>query len=328
MDNLKNDIIDINSIIYFLINQETKGIREIKYKDFIYHINKLSFKPENMSLKEKIDVAIFTANTKELDAFNRILAFRTADTVEYKNLNGLRIWKTTIDRKNKPPLTIAITMIEKAGNISCSLGVMRLLDYFDVKFSILSGIAAGLKNKYSVVFSEGVVDYEHQRLEPENIIYRPEPLLINTTISKSIPFFQERKLDVKSRLIEMVRNHPEYDSTEFDIEQLKNFNLEYGIIASGEKLLADDLTLQKLSKLILIKKGIIAGEMEGSGFSHACNEFSVPWLVIKGISDNGGDDKNEEINKKYQFVAALSSAIATIKYLQLDYRTKEDFDDF
>lgn len=321
------NILEIKSIAYFLKNENKKEVRNIKYKDLLYKFNSLSMEKQNFNIKEKIDIAIFTANTKELDAFNRLLRFRDEDTKEYKNINGLRVWKSTIERKNKPNLTLIITMIGKAGNISCSLGCMRVLDFFDVKFSMLCGITAGLITKYSVVFSEGVVDYEHQRLEPGKITYRPEPIMINTDIAKNIPFFLEKQNYVKTELINLVKVHPEFDTKDFDINQLKSFSLEFGIIASGEKLLADNLTLNELSVMIPIEKGIIAGEMEGSGFSHACNEFKVPWIVIKGISDNGGNDKNE-INKKYQFIAALGSALSAIYYLKTEYRSVEDYDVF
>lgn len=322
--NLNDHIIDIKSIVHFLTIQNKQPIRELKYKDFLHKFHQI---PKNMNTdKEKVDVAIFVSNIMELNAFNDILHFKKSSSREYKNINGLRIWNTCIKRKDKDALNIIITCIGEAGNISCSLACMRIFDFFDIKFAVLSGITAGLKARYSVIFSDGIVDYEHQRLEPTQITYRPEPIMVSREIKRSTTYYIDRLELFKNEAKRICAN--KINATEFDIEQLNLIELHVGIIASGEKLFADGITLNDLAQKILIKKGIIGGEMEGSGFANSCNEFNIPWIVIKGISDDGGDEKDSLLNKKYQFVAAINSAIATTQFLELDYRNEDDYDEF
>lgn len=322
-------IMDIKSIAHFIHIQKRKDVRDLKLRDLIDKCNELPKLIEMNTKQETVDIAIFVSNNMELEAFNKILKFRDKYSKEYKNINGLRIWKHELKRENEKPFKIFLIAVGEAGNISCTLACMRVFDTFDVKFSILSGIAAGLAPKYSVVFSEGVVDYEHQRLEPNNITYRPDPLMINNDIKRNITYFNHDRVDLfKNELIRRCTSDKKIDNTEFDLEQLKFVDLRLGIIASGEKLLADGITLKQLKDNIKVGKGVVAGEMEGSGFSNSCNEFSIPWVVIKGISDDGGTEKDNELNKKYQFIAALGSAIATIRFLELDYRDKNDYSEF
>ena len=75
-----------------------------------------------------------------------------------------------------------------------------------------------------------------------------------------------------------------------------------------------------MRKSITFKKGIVAAEMESAGFCIACNEFYNNWLVIRGISDYGGEDKNDKFNKKYQHIAAFGAFTALLYYLRNNYK--------
>lgn len=322
MNELEKEILEIKSIACFIQKHDKQEIRDLKLKDLYYKCNNLTMKTD----KEKFDIAIFTTNTKELDSFNKLIKFSDGNYFdEYKSINGLPVWKFKLGRKKGKELNVLITCVGEAGQISCTLGTFRVLEHFDIGFVMLSGIAAGLLDNYSVVLSEGVVDYEHQRLELNNIQFRPEPIMVGKKVKRSFTHFHTMSEQIKNELMTNVKKHPLYNKEEFNIKDVfSKFQIKSGIIASGEKLVADGVTLKKLNEKIKIEKGIIAVEMEGSGFSQVCDELNKPWIVIRGISDDGGEEKDKALNKKYQFVAASSAAIASLFYLKNYYRTQED----
>jgi nucleoside phosphorylase len=101
---------------------------------------------------------------------------------------------------------------------------------------------------------------------------------------------------------------------------LDEVTLTFGTILSGEKLFADGSTIIELFKNNSIGKEALAGEMEGYGFAHTCiAKRHYDWLVVRGISDYGGQEKSDPINKKYQKVAALSAMTLLEYYLKNIY---------
>jgi hypothetical protein len=83
-----------------------------------------------------------------------------------------------------------------------------------------------------------------------------------------------------------------------------------GTIASGEKLLRDP------AKLVAVREQhgkTEVSEMEAAGLVDACRRGSVPWLVIRGISDFGDELKDD------RFHAFASGAAAAVLYDFLAY---------
>lgn len=328
---MKEEITTIlKSIGYYLSLQNKANVRRLLYRDLKFKIEqnlqtRTTFK-RNM---DEFDLAIFCMVKPEYDALLSVFEFISKGTKEYKNINNLRVWKKEIGRSyGLAPLRVLFIPIGECGNISCTRACIRVFDNFKIKNAILVGIAAGIESKikkYSVVFSEGVVDYENQRLESTGITYRPDPIPVDPSFIRTFQYIyghlDEWKKELKSKIDHLKMSIP--SNINIDLLEMKP-----GIIASGSKLFADGTSLDNLAKVIVVKKGIISGEMEGSGFTQSCQEFNIPWLVIRGISDYGGIDKNEDENKRLQILAALSASTLLKVYLQNVYRTRDEIEDF
>ncbi len=80
------------------------------------------------------------------------------------------------------------------------------------------------------------------------------------------------------------------------------FNAVSGTIASGDVFVADS------GKKSYIKEnfGAVACEMEGAAIGHVCYVNSVPFVIIRAISD-GGDDSAAMSYDKFVTVAAANS---------------------
>ena len=90
------------------------------------------------------------------------------------------------------------------------------------------------------------------------------------------------------------------------------------VLLAGEKLIADDRLPQMQREFHDLVRAV---EMEGSGFSRACEESGSPWLVFRGISDYGGIDKPKF--EKWKLPAALGAASAAKAFLETAYIDSE-----
>jgi nucleoside phosphorylase len=313
------------SIIYYLANEDDREVRQLKYKDFMHKFNKLQTSKKIVLKKKKpVDIIIFTVIPNELKALKRLLPINDKTLVKNIELNGVKAWEVDIERSNSSDkLHALIVYIGEAGVLECSITSMRVFHEYDCDLAVLCGIAAGVKEKiekYSVIISEGIIDYEPQRLEPNGkITYRPDTYMIrDNKLKRDIQFMEYDSW--RALYNETVSEYGGIIDGEFDIQKVKDSELKTGIIASGRKLIADGDILTTLREAIPLKKGIIAAEMESAGFCNACNEFNKTWLVIRGISDHGGEDKNDELNEKYQHIAAFGAFTALLYYLKNIYK--------
>jgi len=279
----------------------------------------------------EFDVAIISVIPKELDALKTTFEFK--DTEPFMNVNGIKIWKTSLiqDINSNKELNILHVMIGSAGNVSSSLVTHLILQNFKINLIILCGIAAGNKAKtklYSAILGDKIVYYENQKLvldaEP---IKRQDPIPVDVHRGRDIPHLTNDSEKWKEKFLNALASANILISS----KETKNKNwiasnwqddlaVGEGVIVSGEKLFADGSSLEKLAEENTIGKYIIAGEMEGYGFARACIEDShKEWLVVRGISDYGGPEKSDLINEKYQIVAALAATTLVKHYLKSSY---------
>lgn len=129
-------------------------------------------------------------------------------------------------------------------------------------------------------------------------------------------FFKQLKMPLKNKKSSRLRKNWITKSWQ------DNLKIECGNILSGEKLFADGETLEHLSEVSSIGKNKFAGEMEGYGYGYACRQNRhLDWLIFRGISDFGGQEKSDLVNKKYQIIAALSAAALVREYLLYIYNS-------
>ncbi|MDR1341450.1 MAG: hypothetical protein LBK58_15570 [Prevotellaceae bacterium] len=326
---LKDILENCKSILYFLTNEDDKYARQLKYKDFMHKFYQLIDKiPKNSVLKAKgkVDIIIFTVIKNEFKALEKMFPLTEENkSVRSANLNGINAWEVDIERENsRDKLRALIVCIGESGDLECSIVAMRVFQEYNCDLAILCGIAAGLKEeikKYSVIMSKEIVDYEPQRLESGGKIeYRPKHSEIHDKkLIRDIQSFEMKPDKWREIYKKIVKDYGEIVESEFNIELVDNSELKVGTIASGKKLFADGSSLKLLRKAIPSDKGIIAVEMESAGFCIACKEFKNTWLVIRGISDYGGKDKDDQFNKKYQHIAAFGAFTALLYFLQNHY---------
>ncbi len=197
-----------------------------------------------------------------------------------------------VSEKLERSLTVGLTMFGEQGNEVAGLETERFIRRLKPSLLFLVGIAAGLEEKvdlYDVVASTEIYGYEPARAEPGRLRPRPShhkpPLAIREDLTQFDPeALREAQPDLP----------------------IKPGRVHKGIIASGEKLIADGRLLPGLREH---EEGIRAAEMEGAGFGRACETASYPvqWLVIRGVSDWGDAEKSRPHEEQSQERAATAA---------------------
>lgn len=142
-------------------------------------------------------------------------------------------------------------------------------------YIFLVGIAAGIKDVEAgdLVIGTKAYGYEFGKETKEGFLARPESV-----------HYSRKLIDIAKQLVR--EYHP------------KGFKVEFGAIASGNKVIDDDRNTLKLIKRSY--NDTKALEMESIGFALAAKDTDTLFLNIRSISDKGinKDDKNQELASK------------------------------
>jgi adenosylhomocysteine nucleosidase len=180
---------------------------------------------------------------------------------------------------------------------SCSIGKVNaasctqiLIDKFKVTHIINTGIAGSLSESVKIcdiVISNTVTHHDVRKSQ-----------MINW-----FPFKEEFESD--KFLIEIAIKAYQ------KIESIK-FNYHIGKIVSGESFISDC----NLRNLIIKEHSPHCVEMEGSAIGHVAYINSIPFLIIRSISDNADDNSTNSIID-FEKISANNSALLVLNILDI-----------
>lgn len=253
----------------------------------------------------KADIVVITALEKEFDALK--VKFRMLNEDKVRELIGIREYYIidfeSADKQSS--VKVAFVCAEGMGRVSAALAARDAIYDLTPKYIILVGIAAadpqgGRLQKGDVVIAEGGVDYEIQKITPEEIEPRPYHFTCSgdlVRIAKDV--INQRWVEDIS---DEIREHApaEYHGARAYIVK----------VACGDKVIADPKTRDNLLKT-LGKPGppLDVIEMESAGICHAIyqtpDEKAPDFIMIKGICDFADYDKNDQAQKFAAKVAGV-----------------------
>lgn len=165
------------------------------------------------------------------------------------------------------------------GKVNAAIITTILLYHFDIDFVINIGTAGGMipsQETLDIVISDRVIQHDFDT----SYLDGPEGLGIYSQSDKSLGDKIKEAFD---------KNHIEA-------------NIYFGDIISGDKFVGDNSLIKDLREKF---PQAIACEMEAGAVGQACEKFSIPFVVIRSLSDivdkdNSENDflKNVEITSK------------------------------
>lgn len=180
------------------------------------------------------------------------------------------------------------------GKVNASICTQILISEFKCTHILNTGVAGGIKPgvKFKdIVLAEDLIQHDVDVTKFGHKL--GEIPYIGTHSFKC----DENLLNIaKSVCEEMVKENP-------------SFNIHVGRIVTGDQFIADNSMSDRLYKTF----DALACEMESGSIAQACYLNEVPFLIIRAISDNGGDIAGDEF---YKFLKdAAENSYIILKYI-------------
>ncbi len=194
------------------------------------------------------------------------------------------------------------------GKVNAAITTTLMLDHFNPHELIFTGIAGGLNPDLSpgdIVIGTLTAHHDYGTITPDSMLIRPtrnpSSMIENPVYFKSdsmlISLADQAAANVALQSI------PRYNSS------LKPKVIK-GTIVTGDVFVSSVTATQMLRK----RTNADATEMEGASVAQACWQQQVPFIVIRSLSDNAGDNAYDDVKKFYE-VAARNSASLVVALL-------------
>lgn len=269
---------------------------------------------------QRYDVAVQTIIGPELAAI--LAALRIPNDNRFF-VNGGSFWPGEIESTlTRRKFSVIVHCQGEAGTQAASAAATTLLHLFNPRFMVLSGIAAGLRGKLKigdVAIPRAVADLTQRVAEGGQMGRRPIISRLPYPVKQLLGSFDP----ARSGFVERFRSlhgpspKPPLGSEDKHGDIAGDPAVREAAIASQDVLLRDPSVLADLADDL--HQQIRIGEMEAAGFVVACERRhpSVPWLVVRGVSDFGDEFKSDDFHRMASISAAAYVAVFLERGLDL-----------
>lgn len=166
------------------------------------------------------------------------------------------------------------------GKVAAASTATTLINKFNVDAIIFTGVAGAVSEKLNigdVVIGTGV--YQHD-MDARPFFEQFQIPLTNNIVFKLDLNGIDKATKASEFFLSTINHH--IDSNKLTKFFISNPKVYTGIIASGDRFIADTLTHGNLK---LPSENVLAVEMEGAAVAQVCNDYNIPFTVIRTISD-------------------------------------------
>ncbi len=179
------------------------------------------------------------------------------------------------------------------GKVNAAITATLLIENFNVKLIINSGVAGGLKNMNigDIILAEGISYFDVSLTAIDDIPYgqmATDPLIVNTDEGlrkKAIKVFQDLGYEYK-----------------------------IGNLVSGDKFVLRDRDLKKIMKHV---DNVLGVEMEGMAIAITAYKFNKPFISIRGVSDLVNTPKQSKVYRDVVSHVAEKTTKFVISFLEV-----------
>ena len=198
------------------------------------------------------------------------------------------------------------------GKVAAASTATTLIIKFNVDKIIFTGVAGGISENLhigDIVIGRNI--YQHD-MDSSPIFPKYEiPLLKSDHIKTA-----EKEITKAYQAAKNLINNDFYkyfsakDLEEFKIKEPK---LIIGDIASGDEFVSDEKTRNRIIKDL---PSVVCVEMEGAAVAQVCNDFGIPFVIIRTISDSANNDAPVDFLKFIDDIASVYSIAIIEKYFK------------
>ncbi len=228
-----------------------------------------------------------------------VLFTKSMDVVEKKTIARMEFTVGQLSGKKIVLLQSGI------GKVNATIGTQIMIDYFNVDLIIFTGLAGALLPNLSrgdVVISNNVVQYDFDL----------------TAFGR-----QHGELPDVGRILEVDTKLVKFACYAFDdvIEKKKgNPKVIVGTICSGDRFISDPRKINWLQR----EFGAVATEMEGAAVGYTCHLNDVSFVIIRTISDTGGESATDDFDAYLKVASENSYKIVSTMLRIMSYRDQAE----
>ncbi len=252
--------------------------------------------PENI----QIDFAIITAIRIERLAVLR--AFEIDETTDRVRKDSRTYWRKRLSLNDGKFYEIVVAQSLDMANLNAAVLTNDVLHNWKPNVVVMVGIAATAKpstkqNLGDLVIGKEIYYYEMGKVTSEGILPEPKQIPADSTLLDRVQALPTSDFIVLAKRPDGTTKHPE---------------IEVGVIASGDRVIAD---ATERDKIAAVNRKIMAIEMEGYGVIASTSQSfeHVRCLVIRGLCDYADSTKNDGW---HAYAAAVAAGYT--KYFLLD----------
>lgn len=292
----------VHTAIYYNITSNEWSIR---FSECIK--TAISIMTNNISKRSyDFDVAVICALKEELDFVKEDLN----DVKEYRLPDDDYIFYAGYFQKEDRKIKVIATQSTQMGMVPAASLTTRLIHNFIPRYIVMTGIAAGIKDKVNMgdaVVAEYVWDYGagKEAIEGQDSVHRNtiQQIPLDTDIANMV-----RRLATDVAALAEIKN--KFLGT----KPCTEFNVRMGPVATGAAVIANPDKVMMIQDQI---RDVIAIEMEIYGVYYAARWALKPkpkYIAIKSICDFADTEKNND----FHFYASFTSA-KVFEKLAIDY---------
>ena len=231
-------------------------------------------------------IGIISAMQEEIQALLNKL-----ENVSVSEKGMRKYYKGTLFNKD------VILVFSRWGKVASAVTTTQLINDFNVSEIIFTGVAGGILDELNigdVVIGKNL--YQHD-LNASPFYEKLEiPILKKKFL---ITADATNLLAATNTFLNTYNNYVEpSDAALFNITKPK---VVFGDIASGDQFISSLKKIKKLNKLIPTATCV---EMEGASVAQVCFEYSLPFSIIRIISDKANDNANIDFSKFSNSIAS------------------------
>mgnify|MGYP000043866172 CR=1 FL=1 len=188
------------------------------------------------------------------------------------------------------------------GKVQCAIAVMTLLERFQPSTLFFTGVAAGMNDSLNI----GDVVVAKELAYHDRGFFNDGEFIPGATWNARIGTHNPLRIPATNDLLKLV-SRAGRGISDYAIKQ-------DGLIITGDQILSDVEKRESLQKIWQAD----ALEMEGAVVAEICHQHAIPFTVIRGISDKGGEvATTREEFERYSKLAANNAAQLTAETIRL-----------
>jgi adenosylhomocysteine nucleosidase len=196
-----------------------------------------------------------------------------------------------------------VCVLSGIGKVAAASTVTSLIHHFEVTQIVLSGVAGGADSRLRVgdiVIADALIQHDMNAFPifPKFEIPRSGKSRFATSAELSQQLKQSAHIFIQQHMVEHI------SATSRAQFGLDNVQIMTGLIASGDQFIQD---LQVLAGLKKELPDLLAVEMEGAAIAQVCDDFEIPFAIMRTISDEANEHAHLDFKQFIHQVAAQYS---------------------